>query len=120
MYRYLNVNPKGEIKGDCVVRAISFALNIDYYDVVDMLIHNSNYFNCNLLVRDCYSKILTIDFNLPEYSGNGMSVKQLAYEFNDKILIIRTEGHLTCSKYGIIYDIWDCSDEIVDCFWVAN
>lgn len=119
MFSYLNVNPHGDIKGDCVVRAISFALDLDYYDVVDMLIRNSNYFNCNLLVRDCYSKILTIDFNLPEYDGQGLSVEQLASEFRDNILIMRTEGHLTCSKYGIIYDIWDCSDEIVDKFWVV-
>ena len=36
------------------------------------------------------------------------------------ILIIRIKGHLTCSIFGKIPDIWDCSNEIVDCFWVCN
>lgn len=120
MFAYLNINPNGEVKGDCVVRAIALGLNLDYYEVVDMLIRNSNFFNCNMLVRDCYGKILSIDFGLPQFNGNGESVGQLASEFNDKILIMRIDGHLTCSKYGIIYDIWDPSDEIVDSFWIVD
>ena len=120
MFVYLNINPNNETKGDCVIRAIALALDLDYYDVVDMLIENSNYFNCNMLVRDCYSKMLTIDYGLPQYDGNGLSVMQIVEEHKDNILLLRTEGHLTMAMYGNIYDIWDCSNEIVDVFWVVN
>ena len=54
MFIYYNANPKNEKVGDCVVRAISLALDIDYDIVVKLLINNSKYFNCDLLVKDCY------------------------------------------------------------------
>ena len=30
-YKFLNLNPLGELEEDCVCRAISLALNEDYY-----------------------------------------------------------------------------------------
>jgi hypothetical protein len=26
---------------------------------------------------------------------------------------------LTCSMYGVVIDTWDCTEEIVDCYWVV-
>ena len=39
--------------------------------------------------------------------------------YPDRKLIIRVEGHLTCSLYGVVTDIWDCSEELVDRYWVV-
>ena len=120
MYKYYNANPKNEIIGDCVVRAISTALDIDYYDVLNMLYNISNYFNCDMLVKDCYKELFD-RFKLTQYTPNvEKRVKDVIEDFKDKILIIRIDGHLTASKYGILKDTWDCSDEIVDTFWVLN
>lgn len=32
-YRFLNVNPLGKREKDCVCRAISLAMNMDYYNI---------------------------------------------------------------------------------------
>ena len=120
MFVYYNANPMGTIEPDCVVRAISTALGIEYYKVLEMLYNNSNYFNCDMLVKDCYKKIFD-DYGLIEFKPKTKkSVREVAEDFNDDILIIRIEGHLTTSLYGNIYDVWDCSDEIVDTFWIVN
>lgn len=119
MFIYYNVNPNDEIIGDCVVRAISLALNIDYNIVVKLLINNSKYFNCDLLVKDCYGKLLD-DMGFNCYDGTGFDVKELAEYFFDKKLLIRTEGHLLCALYGDVYDTWNSSHEMVDCFWIIE
>lgn len=120
MFVYYNANPNNEKIGDCVVRAISTALGIEYYKVLDMLYNNSNYFNCDMLVKDCYKKIFD-DYGLIEYTPNvKKTVREVANDFKDDILIIRIPGHLTVSVYNCVMDVWDCSDETVDTFWVVS
>jgi hypothetical protein len=34
--------------------------------------------------------------------------------------IIRVDGHLTHCKDGICYDIFDCTNEIVDLVWLVE
>ena len=120
MFVYYNANPKNERIGDCVVRAISTALGIEYYKVLNMLYNNSNYFNCDMLVKDCYIILLNDYYGLKCYKGMGKSAKEIANDFKDKKLILRTEGHVLCAKYGDIYDTWDSSNEIVDIFWIVD
>ena len=120
MFVYYNANPNHERIGDCVIRAISVALNKDYYDILYELFNISNYFNCDMIVKDCYNKLLSGYYNLKKYSGMNKTVEQVANDFRDKTLILRVKNHLTCSKNGVIIDTWDTSDEIVDIFWVVN
>ena len=120
MFIYHNENPNHEIIGDCVVRAIACALDMDYNYILQELFKLSNYFNCDMLVNDCYGILLTEKYKLPMFYGNGNSVEKIARDFRDKTLILRMENHLTVSKGGNIMDIWDCSHEIVDIFWVVN
>lgn len=120
MYKFYNANPKNEITNDCVIRAISTALDINYYDILELLYENSNYFNCDMLVRQCYEKMLYDEFGLVMFDGINRTVEEIADYFSDYKVIMRTEGHLTCSKFGDIYDIWDTSDEIVDVFWLVE
>lgn len=118
MFKYFNVNPDGEHTGDCVIRAIALALDLDYYEVIHLLDKISNYFNCDILVKDCYKKLLNEEFKLPMIKVNNKTVEEVVNDFRNNILILRIDGHLTCAKYGNIYDIWDCSQELVDVFWV--
>ena len=119
MFVYWNQNPKDEKIGDCVIRAISLALDIDYDIVVKLLINNSKYFNCDLLVKDCYAKLLE-DLGFKCYDGRGYTVKEIAEDFYNKKLLLRIENHLTTSLYGDIVDTWNTSYEPVDVFWVIE
>lgn len=119
MFVYYNANPNHQHIGDCVIRAMSLALDLDYYEVIGLLYFNSDFFNCDMLVRECYEKVLEDQFGLDKVKvKTHKTVEEIAEEFSDNILLIRIKGHLTCSMYGRIYDIWDCSNEQVDCFWI--
>lgn len=95
------------------------ALNENYYGVIDSLIKNSQYFNCDMLVKNCYGNMLD-ELGFKKYSGNNRTVNEVAEEYYNKKLIIRIEGHLTTALYGDIVDTWNTSNEIVDCFWVIE
>lgn len=120
MFRYYNNNPKKEIKGDCVIRAISLALGMNYYKIQKQLIENSNFFNCDIIVKECYKRLLEEEYHLKSIDANGKTVEEITKDFPQNILIIRIPEHLTCAMYGVIYDIWDCSKEKADMFWIVK
>lgn len=119
MYKYFNSNPNGYHTPDCVIRAISTAMGISYYDVMEMLHINGEHFQCDDLSVRCYEKLLDYDFGLPHFEGVGRSACEIATDFDKNVLILRMEGHLSTSVFGIILDIWNCSDEIVTDFWIV-
>lgn len=120
MFVYYNMNPKGETIGDCVIRAISLALKIPYYEVIELLYNNSQKYDCEMISRDCYAHLLGDDFKLPRFSVKDKTVKEVAEDFKDNVLIIRIKNHLSCSIYGDIYDIWNPENENVDVFWIVR
>lgn len=120
MFKYHNENPNGYHIPDCVIRAITTAIpELSYYDVICKLKINANMFNCDELNVRCYEKLLDIDFDLPHYIGNGKTASEVALDFRNDIVILRMEGHLSVSVYGIIHDIWDCSNEVITDFWLV-
>ena len=117
---YYNVNPLGERLPDCVIRAISLAANIPYYDTYDLLQDIGDVFSCDELCVDCYSNLLTQVFGYEMCDGNGKAVSEIGEEHPDDILIVRLKGHLTCVIRNILFDIWDCTDEICDRYWIVE
>ena len=120
MFVYHNENPQNYHIPDCVIRAITLALELPYYTVVSLLQKNGDYYSCDCLNKVCYEKLLDYDFKLPHYKGNGKKASEIASDFSNNILLLRMEGHLSCSICGIIMDIWDCSDEIITDFWIVD
>lgn len=74
---------------------------------------------CDKLTVECYRKVLEDFFNYKVVYAHGSTVSEISRKYRNNIVIIRTEGHLTCSIYGAVADLWDCGDETVDRFWIA-
>lgn len=118
MYQFLNVNPLGEIEEDCVCRAISLALDEDYYKIQEKLYLVAKLFECEYLCVCCYKYLLDEVYDLKRIEEvKGMTVEEFANYFPVGIFIVRVEGHLTCVIDNHIMDIWDCRDKIVDLVW---
>lgn len=119
-FRYYNANPQGDNEQDCVIRAISLALQTSYYDIITMLRANGRFYECDDLCVSCYERLLDRKFNLPHYISYGKTAKQIANEHPRDRVILRMEGHLSCSLYGDIYDTWDCSNEECTDYWIVK
>lgn len=105
---------------DCVIRAITLALGLDYFEVVKLLHLNAQELQCECLNVSCYEKLLDYDFDLPHYMSFGLTAEEVANDYPDNILLLRMDGHLSCSVCGVIKDIWDCSQEIITDFWIVK
>lgn len=119
-YVYYNRNPNGDIDIDCVTRAISTAFEIPYDDVAEMLEKYGYQHYCEELEVDCYSKMLERKFHILPQDAHGEKIGEVAIDHLNDRLLIRTDGHLTCSINGMVYDIWNCTDKIADRYWIVD
>lgn len=117
MFQYYNAEPSGEKLQDCVIRAISLALQTPYYRIVKLLNMNGEFYSCDEISLYCYEKLLeNLGFKKQDaYNRKVSDIAQLG-----SVVLIRIPGHLTCSIDGVVFDIWDCSDKETDCYWVID
>lgn len=117
-YKYYNRNPNNNITEDCVCRAISTATGLNYAAVDNLLNMTAKMYTCDKLCICCYhnllEKVLCYERVNCKYDE---TVKDIAKKYHRDTLLVRIDGHLTCIVKGTILDIWDCSNEYVDCFW---
>lgn len=120
-YKYYNHNPNNIKIKDCVCRAISTAIGLRYEAVDNLLELTADNYDCDKLCVCCYNKLLEevlcydrIDCDFEK------TVEQVAIENSRNKVIIRVDAHLTTAIYGNILDIWDCSEELVDCYWIVS
>lgn len=111
-----NTNPKGRRTCDCVVRAISYALNMDWATTLRELTDHAiatGYFPAD---SKCYVSYLETKGiykqkcpKTPE--GKRYSVRDVPT--TSSFAILKVSGHLTVIDSGTIRDTWDCSKKKV-------
>lgn len=116
-YKYINLNPYGEKDNDCVCRAISLALNENYFDIKDKLYYISKLFNCEELCVCCYKHLLNNVYGLPKVYCRNMTANDFSNEHPYGVYILRMDGHCSCAIDNCLFDIWDCRDEILTDVW---
>ena len=115
-YKYLNANPKGNLIGDCAIRSLSVAAELEYDTVKRALeifrkLTRARYYysskNLHLYVQDALGaqKITFVE---------AMSAEQFCKRFPRGRYVLDMEGHWSCCIGGIIYDTWDCSQSQVN------
>lgn len=118
---YYNARPDGEREEDCVCRAITLATGLRYNTIEKLLDMTAACYGCDALFVDCYAQLLEDVFGfrgVPCFHAETVADIARAYP-NNKVLI-RINGHLTVSISSFIFDTWDCSDELVDRYWVVE
>lgn len=115
MYKFYNNNALGLFRNDCSVRAISTATNNSWDDTYE---HLSNIAQLKGTMMDDVNFIREyLDERYNRIENIPRTVGEVAGAYPDNILLITMRGHITCSKYGIIYDSFDCRDRIAEFCW---
>jgi hypothetical protein len=115
MYEYYNPNPKQKHVGDCTVRAISKALNMDWHEAYICLalqgLLNADMPSSNAVwgefLKDNGFKRRTFQNVCPEcYTVENFCIDN---PYGTYILALQT--HVVCVKNGVLYDSWDSRQE---------
>ncbi|MBR5270865.1 MAG: hypothetical protein IKV64_01645 [Clostridia bacterium] len=115
MYSYFNPNPCGNRVGDCVIRAISKALNqawedtyieltIQGYIMGDLLSSNAVW-GAYLKSKGFAREIVSND--CPEC----YTINDFCNEYPQGVFVIGTGTHAVAVINGIIFDTWNSGDE---------
>jgi hypothetical protein len=117
MYVFFNNNPQGLKIGDCVVRAISAAMNQTWERTyIDLCIEGFMYKdmpNANSVWSSYLRSKGWKRHSIPDTCPDCYTVADFAAEHPEGVYIAATGSHAVCIKDGNIIDNWDSSDETV-------
>ena len=122
-----NANPKHRKTTDCVIRALSIALNnsweATYRSLVDYSI--KNYLMCT--EKRAYTGYLKAKGyemqKMPKRMDNSRyTVKEFIDELArpNAVYVINIAHHLTVVKDKVLLDSWDCSKKTMGNFWIIK
>jgi hypothetical protein len=115
MYSYYNANPYKIRVGDCVIRAISKALNQSWEDTyIDLTIQG--YLMGDLLssnaVWDAYLKSKGFKRHIvPNDCPECYTIEDFCNEHSKGVFVIGTGTHCVTIENGCVFDTWNSSDE---------
>lgn len=118
MYKFYNANAIGNFTDDCVIRAISCATNKSWDYVYDMLSDIAQFEGTMMDKVDFVVNYL--DNKYYRINTDNLTVGNISNLYNDSVLLITMKGHITCSKYGIVYDTFDCTNRKAEYAWIVK
>ena len=118
MYKYYNNNARGLFANDCTIRAISMATGKSWDEVYEHLSDIAQFEGTMMDDRKFINRYLSTKYEEVPYLPE--TVGEVAEDYPDNILLITMNGHITCSKYGVIYDSFDPRDRIVENAWIVK
>lgn len=121
MWIYYNPNPAGRNVGDCSVRAISAALDVDWetayylvcsagFDMCDMP-DNNGVWGAVLRKHGFYRS------SIPNYCPDCYTAEAFCNDHPYGIYVLGFEGHVATVIDGDIYDTSDVSKDIPQYYW---
>ena len=123
-YKYYQPNKK-DLKdkyGDCVIRALTKALNMEWLQVFDEMQPISREMQVPFNCRPCYEKY--IESKGLKYIGisnkkgtKRPTVDRFAKDHTTGTYILRVAHHLVTVVDGIYYDTWDSGEKSLYGYW---
>jgi hypothetical protein len=118
MYKYHNNNSLGLFENDCTVRSISTATGNSWDDTYKHLSNVARLQGTMMDDRDFIRRYLDDHYERVKYLP--ITVGEVAGAYPDNILLITMNGHIVASKYGVIYDSFDCRERTAEDAWIVK
>lgn len=115
-WRKYNPNPMGRMVGDCVIRAISKAMNCRWEDAY-IEIALQGYLMCDMpssnAVWGAYLRGKGFTrHTIPEDKMEGYTVDQFCTDHPSGVYVVALGSHVVAVVDGCIYDTWESGNEI--------
>lgn len=116
-YKQLNVNPLGRVDSDCFIRALSCATSSSWDSVYERISDIAQ--SQGAMMNDGRFVLDYLDRRY-ERVKPAITVGQTSKKYRHNIVLITMKGHITCSKYGVIYDSFDPSNRKAEYCWIVK
>lgn len=115
-YSYYNPNPTGRKVGDCAVRAVSKALDVDWQTAYAMIVSNGYIMGDMPSADSVWGSTLRQSGFQKEIIPNTCPECYTAGQFADDhpigTFVLGFGGHVATIVDGVLFDTWDSSDQI--------
>lgn len=120
MYEFVNVNPCKKRLGDCVIRALSLALNQQWERTyIDLCIEGLC--QCDLPSSNSVWGAYLQSKGFKKYPIlDTMTFEEFATTHPKGLYVVGTGSHVAVVSDGVILDNWDSSDEQVSVYFVRE
>ncbi len=123
IYRYSNPHPEGKNVTDCVVRAITIAVDDDYLEVrkhlnrVKKELKETSYKNKKFM--DKYAKLNGWNkISFPAIKGvPRLRGKDFVKQYPKGTYILKLAGHIVTVVDGVYLDTWDSTEKMIYKAW---
>lgn len=121
MFKNFNPNPEGRHVGDCTIRAISLALDQEWYQTYAEIalegyllsdMPSANRVWGSFLKKKGFKREI-----VPDDCPSCYTLKDFCREHPSGTYIVALQGHVVCTKNGCYYDTWDSGEELPIYFW---
>lgn len=121
MYIEYNPNPAGRNTGDCVIRAISKAMDLSWDDAFFAIMSqafmmkdmpSSNAVWGNYLRSNGFKRRV-----IPDYCPDCYTIKDFCDDHFSGTYIVATGSHVVCCQDGDAYDSWNSLMEVAVFYW---
>lgn len=121
VFRSFNPNPRTAKVGDCAVRAIAKALDIDWYQAYVMLA-NEGLAQCDMpSANNVWGAVLRQNgfhrASIPAECPDCYTVGDFIREYPNGIYVVALKNHVVTVIDGVLYDTWNSIDENPIYFW---
>ena len=129
MKRFMYYQPNNkDIKdnlGDCVVRALTKAVNKTWVDVYDELVPIGRELQCMPNDKVCVERYLSENGFAYEGVSNKKGTKRptvdsFAKSHTDGVYVVKVAHHMVAVVDGKYYDTWDSGDNSMYGYWVKQ
>ena len=120
-YINYNMNPRGKSVGDCVIRAISIALNQSWDETYDGIVAKGRQLADMPSANAVWGAYLRskgfVRRVIPNYLPNDYSVEDFCIDHPRGTYILALDGHVVAVIDGEYYDSWRSGAEIPQYYW---
>lgn len=121
MWQEYNPNPTGRKVGDCSVRAVAKALDIDWETAYLLMVANGYHMGDMPSSNSVWGSVLRqhgfYRYNLPKTCPDCYTFADFAADHPRGIFVLGTGNHVATVKDGILYDAWNSQQESVNFVW---
>lgn len=121
MYIEFNPNPANRRVGDCAIRAIAKALDIDWETAYAKIVVNGYFMGDVPSADSVWGSVLRQNGfykeTIPNTCPDCYTADDFARDHPDGVYVLGFGGHVATVKDGVLYDSWNSSKEIPIYYW---